>query len=100
MKRKNRFVVTPIALLSFKEASSYYKNKGGDRLSQVFKRGYKNTIDQIDRFPESYAIKLSELREAPIINFPCLIIYTVEKDQIIILDIFNTHQDPERKPSI
>ena len=100
VRRKSKLILKSLAIQSFKQAGLYYKSKGGENLKQSFKRSFVKTSSHIQDYPLSYSIKYGEIREAPIPNFPYLIIYKVEEDQIIVFDIFNTHQDPERKPNV
>ena len=79
-------------------AAEYYLNISL-KVYDAFFDCFVTAINSIVRYPLSYAVKYDEFREAPIANFPYLIIYKVEEDQIIVFDIFNTHQDPEWKPN-
>ena len=47
--------------------------------------------------PNIYEIKRKPFREAFVKKFPYLIIYTIQKDEIIISTVFNAYQDPEKK---
>ena len=55
-------------------------------------------FDRIQTYPEHYYIKRNPYREVFIKKFPYLIIYELINHKIIVYSVFNTHQNPIKKP--
>jgi len=70
------------------------------KLGQRFKSYLDEYFITLKNHPESFAIKKYPFREIPLQKFPFVIIYEFikEKDLIIIYAIFNTRQNPTKKP--
>lgn len=58
----------------------------------------EDQIRFIAKNPEVFGLKKQNFREAPLKEFPYLIIYTIENGQITVFAVFNTHQNPNKKP--
>ncbi|HKL35829.1 MAG TPA: type II toxin-antitoxin system RelE/ParE family toxin [Salegentibacter sp.] len=66
-------------------------------LGKRFLVDFESTLNRIQRNP--YIFKLeNSYRNALLDVFPYLIIYELNSNEIIILGVFNTHQNPTKKP--
>ena len=54
-------------------------------------------LDRIQQFPLHYQIKNKTYREAFIKDFPFLIIFEIEDENIIVYAVFNTSRNPLKK---
>ena len=75
----------------------YYEEKK-EGLGERFLEHFKIYIDRLTNFPEHYAIKRSPYREAFIKKFPYLIVYQFTGEKVIVYAVFNTRQNPIKKP--
>ncbi|WP_438426249.1 type II toxin-antitoxin system RelE/ParE family toxin [Aquimarina macrocephali] len=55
-------------------------------------------IDRIQTNPEHYPAKRPPYREAWIKKYPYLVVYEIIENKVIIYSIFNTWQNPKKKP--
>lgn len=79
------------------EAIEYYqiKRKG---LGLQFLKCVQNFFDRITKNPLHYPLKSNNFREAYIQKFPYIIIYEVIENEIVVFSVFNTHQNPTKRP--
>jgi len=85
------------AVFDIKEAYLYYE---GQRigLGQRFLDTLETYLERVQKYPEHFQIKRKPYREAFIKDFPFLIIYEIDATKIIVYAIFNTWQNPNKKP--
>ncbi|MCS3867118.1 plasmid stabilization system protein ParE [Chryseobacterium ginsenosidimutans] len=74
----------------------YQSQKKG--LGLQFLKCVQKFFDRISKNPFHYSLKSNQFREAYIQKFPYVIIYQIIESEIIIFSVFNTHQNPQRKP--
>jgi toxin ParE1/3/4 len=55
-------------------------------------------IKSITQSPEIYRIYYSKFRGCIVRRFPFIIFYTIEEDEIIVHSVFDTRQDPQKRP--
>ncbi|WP_103864250.1 type II toxin-antitoxin system RelE/ParE family toxin [Aquimarina sp. I32.4] len=55
-------------------------------------------MGRIQKNPKHYPVKKNPYREVWIKKYPYLIVYEIIKNKIVIYSIFNTWQDPKKKP--
>lgn len=79
------------------EAIEYYQSKR-EGLDKKFLKCVDNFFDRITKNPLHYSLKSSHFREAYIQKFPYVIIYEVINNEIVVFSVFNTHQNPTKKP--
>ena len=72
------------------------KKKG---LGKNFVSEVESSLKYLRKNPEAFPKKRKSLRELNISTFPYLIIYTVESSLVTVLAIFNSHLNPDKKPS-
>jgi len=85
------------ARLDVQEAMDWYN----DQLPELgirFLNDFRSTLAYITEHPYSFRKFDASNREAGLKIFPYLIIYKVEDLKITVLGVFNTHQNPTKKP--
>ncbi|MCY1663682.1 MULTISPECIES: type II toxin-antitoxin system RelE/ParE family toxin [Chryseobacterium] len=89
-------IIQEEAGLEILEAYIYYENaqKG---LGEKFMKQLNKYFVRIQNHPKHFEIK-KNYREAFVQKFPYLIIFDIIDNKIIILSVFNTHQNPTKKP--
>lgn len=89
-------IIQEEAGLEILEAYIYYENaqKG---LGEKFMKHLNKYFVRIQNHPKHFEIK-KNYREAFVQKFPYLIIFDIIDNKIIILSVFNTHQNPTKKP--
>ena len=80
------------------EAYQYYENKQSG-LGEKFLKQLDLYLEKICQNPKHFAIKRKNYREVYLRKFPYLIIFEIEKMKIIVYSVFNTPQNPEKKPN-
>ena len=63
-------------------------------LGLKFKAEIKSSILRIKEHPQAWSIERDEIRKALLHRFPYKILYSIEKDNIIILAIAHQHRKP------
>jgi len=82
------------ALLEMDDAVKYY-NEQLDGLGRKFYREILETIDLIKLFPNSWSHCSPNTRKAIIKTFPHNLIYTIDKETIVIIAVAHHHRKPE-----
>jgi len=85
------------ARLDVQEAMDWYNDQLPE-LGIKFLIDFRSTIGYITEHPYSFRKFDANNREAGLKIFPYLIIYKVEDLKITVLGVFNTHQNPTKKP--
>jgi len=84
------------ALNDLQDAIDWYEGKQLG-LGKRFLTDFENALSRIQKNP--YIFKLEDnYRNALLDVFPYLVIYELNSSEIIILGVFNTHQNPTKKP--
>ncbi|MPS74257.1 MAG: type II toxin-antitoxin system RelE/ParE family toxin [Chryseobacterium sp.] len=83
------------ANLEILETYIYYENIQTG-LGERFLKQIEIYLVKIRDNPKHFQIKGIRYREAYIYKFPYLIIFDIVDDKIIILSVFNTHQNPTK----
>jgi plasmid stabilization system protein ParE len=63
-------------------------------LGRLFKQEIRSSISRIKEHPEAWSIEKGDVRKALLHRFPYKILYSIEKDHIIILAIAHQHRKP------
>jgi hypothetical protein len=79
------------------EAIEYYQSKRKG-LGLKFLKCVQKFFGRIIKNPLHYPLKSNQFREAYIQKFPYVIIYEIVENEIVVFSVFNTHQNPQRKP--
>ncbi len=80
------------------EAAMDWYNTQVPKLGGRFLDDFRNTLAYLVKHPYSFRKLDTNNREAGLHTFPYLIIYKVEVFKITVLGVFNTHQNPTKKP--
>jgi len=84
------------AQLDLKSAIDWYESKQFG-LGKRFLNDFENTLIQIQSNPYIFQLE-NNYRNALLDIFPYLVIFEIDYQEIIILAVFNTHQNPTKKP--
>lgn len=79
------------------DAYDYYESKQ-DGLGKRFVDHIGSYFVKIVQNPKLYQEKNPPNREAFTQSFPYVIIYRIENDMVIVLSVFHTSQNPDKKP--
>ncbi|WBX99290.1 type II toxin-antitoxin system RelE/ParE family toxin [Chryseobacterium gambrini] len=91
------FSLSPKAENDLLEAALWYENQQTG-LGEKFIQKVESYFLRIQNHPFHFPLKKGNLREAYIQKFPYVIIYQIIGDNIIVFAVFNTHQNPTKKP--
>ncbi len=79
------------------EAYLYYESKSiglGERFLQELEEEFVYVSQNLELYQRSH----KNFRQAYLRLFPFAIIFAVESEFVIVYSVFNTHQDPIKKP--
>ena len=84
--------ITPKAFNDLEYAIDYYdhQQKG---LGKRFGTAIKNSIDSILSAPMAASFAFDEVRYKVVNRFPYVLLYSIKGNNIVILRVFNTHQE-------
>ena len=82
---------------SISDAINYYETQQKN-LGERFLLTVKEYIGVIQNTPYLFPKTTLIYHEAYIHRFPYIIIYAINEDEIVILDVFHTSQHPKKKP--
>jgi len=89
--------LSPNAEADLLEAALWYESKQIG-LEVKFTKKVESYFFRIQNNPLHFPLKKGNLREAYIQKFPYVIIYQIIENKIIVFAVFNTHQNPTKKP--
>jgi Plasmid stabilization system protein len=89
--------LSPNAEADLLEATLWYESQQIG-LGEKFLQKVESYFFRIQNNPLHFPLKKGTLREAYVQKFPYVIIYQVIGSNIIVFAVFDTHQNPERKP--
>lgn len=79
------------------EAIGYYQTQQRG-LGIKFLQCVQKSLGRITKNPLHFPLKTNQFREIYIQKFPYVIIYEIVDKEVVVFSVFNTHQNPERKP--
>ena len=82
-----------LAVEEFNEAINWYENQSHG-LGNRFKKSVIDQVDKIKKNPGWYLLEAENIYKAYIPKFPYKILFTFEKDKIIIWAIAHLHRKP------
>ncbi|MBD3905933.1 type II toxin-antitoxin system RelE/ParE family toxin [Chryseobacterium sp. Ch-15] len=92
-----RLSLTPVAEENLAESKLWYNSKQVG-LGEKFIQQVELYFSRIQNNPKHFPLKKRNLREAYIQKFPFVIIYQIIGNHIIVFTVFNSHQNPTKKP--
>lgn len=91
---------TDFAIQNLKTISEYYAEKASKRVAHKIRKEILNSTRQLKKHPESgqQELNLIQLKQEHryIVAGNYKVIYRIEKEFIIIIDIFDTRQNPSK----
>ncbi|MCP5109155.1 MAG: type II toxin-antitoxin system RelE/ParE family toxin [bacterium] len=85
--------ISEFAQVELDDAVLYYELEQYG-LGQRFKNAVRKTIDRIKKYPTSWPIERGEVRKCFVHKFPYKVLYSVQKENIVILAIAHQHRKP------
>ncbi len=79
------------------DALSYYESKSL-KVAERFYAKVEETLDYFIYYAYAFEEKRIAKYEIPIKGFPYSVVYEIDENVIHVLSIFNTHQNPTKKP--
>ncbi|VAW15375.1 hypothetical protein MNBD_BACTEROID03-847 [hydrothermal vent metagenome] len=76
---------------------SYYESKSL-KVAEKFYTKVEETLDYLIYYAYAFEEKRIAKYEIPIKGFPYSVVYEIDENVIHVLSIFNTHQNPTKKP--
>ena len=84
----------PVAKAELDDAVEYYELELPG-LGKKFKEEVRSSLKRIAVFPKAWSLIRPEIRKCILHKFPYNILYTIEKNRILILAIAHHHRNPE-----
>ena len=94
---KYNLSLSPNAEVDLLESALWYESRQIG-LGEKFTKKVEGYLFRIQNNPLHFPLKKGNLREAYIQKFPFVIIYEIAENEIVVFAIFNTHQNPTKKP--
>ncbi|HED00598.1 MAG TPA: type II toxin-antitoxin system RelE/ParE family toxin [Proteobacteria bacterium] len=88
-----KVVFTRYAKLELQNAIAFYELELPG-LGRQFKEEVKKAISRIIAYPQAWSIERGEVRKCLLHRFPYKIMYSLEKDHILIIAIAHQHRMP------
>lgn len=96
MKRKLKLIITSNAIVNVADAFEYYEfSQTG--LGDYFLESLEAAYLSVTTNPEMHRLAFDNFRQVKLKNFPHLVIYSIEGEEIIVAKVFNTYQNPLKK---
>lgn len=89
-----RVIFTQFARLELQDAIVFYELELPG-LGKRFKEGVRKAIKRIIEYPIALSIERGEVRKCLLHRFPYKILYSVEKDHILIIAVAHLHRKPD-----
>jgi plasmid stabilization system protein ParE len=67
-------------------------------LGEEFLAAVNATFDQIEQFPELFAVRYGPVRMAIVSRFPYAVFYRIDPRRVVILTVLHTSDDPGTWP--
>jgi len=93
----NRYhlIIKEEARAEISDAYFWYEKKQ-NKLGKRFLNSLNDCFTSLKSNPKIYAKKHKDMRQALIDVFPFIVIYEIEKNNIVVYAVFNTHRDPKK----
>jgi plasmid stabilization system protein ParE len=85
--------ILEIAQKELDDAVLYYELEQPG-LGSRFKEAVRQSIDRIKKYPTSWPIERGEVRKFFVHKFPYKILYSIQKQKIVILAVAHQHRKP------
>jgi plasmid stabilization system protein ParE len=88
-----KMVILEIARREFDEAKEFYEAEQPG-LGTQFEEQIKHSLLRIQQYPEAWPPERKEIRRYIVHKFPYKILYSVQRDNIIVLAFAHLHRQP------
>lgn len=88
-----KIIFSKFAKDELNDAIAFYETELAG-LGLLFKEEIRSSISRIKEHPEAWSIEQGDVRKALLHRFPYKILYSIEKDHIIMLAIAHQHRKP------
>ena len=88
-----RIVLATLAVQELTDAATYYEIKQPG-LGAEFRETVRQSLLRISKYPSAYPLERPQIRKCVLGRFPYNILYTVEKDLVLVIAIAHQHQRP------
>jgi plasmid stabilization system protein ParE len=88
-----RYEFHPDALAEYEEAAQYYA-ECQEGLELRFIAAVEHAVQQIIEAPERWRILEEDIRRCLTRVFPYAVLYTIEKDYVLIIAVMHCHREP------
>jgi plasmid stabilization system protein ParE len=89
-----RVIFSTLAKQELKDAALYYELEH-EGLGRRFKAEVKEAARRIARYPHAWSVHRVEIRKCLLHKFPYKLLYSVEKDHVVILAVAHQHRRPD-----
>lgn len=89
-----KLLVLDDAVYDIQEAIRYY-NRQQAGLGRKFEKEVRQAFRKIKSTPQSASFSYDTIRYKVIDKFPFIVLYEEQDENISVLRVFNTHQDPD-----
>ncbi|MDP8243788.1 MAG: type II toxin-antitoxin system RelE/ParE family toxin [Candidatus Hinthialibacter antarcticus] len=89
-----RVVFTEFAKQELDNAVDFYNQESSD-LGKKFSNEVKMAVHRITHYPHAWSLLRGEVRKCLLHAFPYNVLYSVEKDHILIIAIAHQHREPD-----
>ena len=86
--------ILKVAQSEFLDAKEYYEIERSG-LGKIFEKEIRQGIEKIKKFPEAWSVERPEIRRFILHKFPYKILYSIQKDEILILAFAHSHRKPD-----
>ena len=91
-----KLIVAEAAVLQLEESALFYESRQKG-LGFEFEQEIADILDIIKNNPFLFPVKFARFHEVVVKRFPFVIVYEITEKQIVVVSIFHTGQDPEKK---
>lgn len=88
-----KIILSEQAKFEIEDSEEYY-NLQQENLGNTFKSDLKDSIRNIEKFPNLYPNINEKIKRSVLHRFPFSIYYTVKTDYILILSVAHQHRKP------
>lgn len=89
-----RIIFTRYAKQELEDAVYYYELEYSG-LGKKFKEEVKKAIVRIAEYPRAWSVERGDVRKCLLHRFPYKIMYSIEKDHILIIAVAHQHRKPD-----
>ena len=89
-----RVLFSQLAKQELDDASQYYEIEF-QGLGKRFRAEIKMAAKRIAEYPEAWSVERGDIRKCLLHKFPYKLLYSIEKDHIIIIAVAHQHRKPE-----